>query len=758
MKPPARLILIATLICGSCGDQAPPAPAPEARHGPAVQRLLLQPAEHREAAAPEVVHRFDLAAAKQWKIQAEQHRVVQLPGSAEPGLLLLGRSRRSIAAPVGLPRTAFNQLQLRVLARTDCTMHVGFTGPDDLRARARTDILGAPEPQTITLDVLEERKASGTVSRMHLAFSDDCPSVAIDSLVLQQRPLPYFWPPAPQLRSAAGELRQVVGLTSDNPLASAFEVRPQETLRFTATPAEGSIPGLSIRTTVTADDGSEQQHRLQLEPDRWVQSEISLAAFAGQVVEAHFELRTTTPGPVADVALVSVPLVVSGEPDLPSVLLVTSDTHRADYVGHARSGVRVSTPVIDALGARGLIFEDCYSATNVTNPSHISIMTGTHPRDTGIVDNRTRLSRSAPTLAAEFREAGYVTFASVSASHLDDAISGLGHGFDRMSAAEEVRDAEDTVDVLERWLPDVEGLPVFVWLHVFDAHFPYQPPPGFVDEYYPPDRDPRDPTGMPEVPTESLPEMFRDIRDLEYPDALYRGEITYLDQQLGRLVYRPRFENGIVAITADHGENLGEHQLFYDHAGLFPQTVHVPLVLAFPGAERLGDAEQRRVQRPVSTLDVARTLLEVAGIDSGFAGRSLLEVEHLRRFSLSAHALSAAVADDRWFCVLQLRDYTNSRHPAHVQLRHKTQLFDLRLDPECNHDVVDQHFDTARELRADLVRWLCSAEPKPWIESSSSDAALLAQLQTLGYAEVEGVAGEALIDPQCDCERCAKFD
>src|SRR5690606_14477718 len=122
--------------------------------------------------------------------------------------------------------------------------------------------------------------------------------------------------------------------------------------------------------------------------------------------------------------------------------------------------------------------------------------------------------------------------------------------------------------------------PLFVWLHLFDAHSPYRPPEAFAARYYPAGRDPFDPSlPPPDLPDGVLGWDLEGLRDPAWPAAAYKGEVSYLDMQLGRLLHHPRAGAGIVAVTADHGESLGHHGIYYAHSMLYTDSLHVPLVL-----------------------------------------------------------------------------------------------------------------------------------------------------------------------------------
>ena len=266
------------------------------------------------------------------------------------------------------------------------------------------------------------------------------------------------------------------------------------------------------------------------------------------------------------------------------MLLVTSDTHRADHVGFTGGDRGALTPALNALAARGTVFEDAISATSITNPSHASIFTGLPVRDTGVVGNVELLSERAVTLAETFQDAGYRTVAAVSARHLTPWRSGLGQGFEVFDSPSEgmTRGGKATVEAVRELLAGAEAdEDVFVWLHLFDVHAPYQPREGITERYY--SGDPFS-EALTRMDPRAVAKWNRKVRDAEYIMALYKGEVTYLDGLLGELLEEePRLDQGLLAFTSDHGEALGEIGLYWNHKGLYPSTLRVPLLLVGPG-------------------------------------------------------------------------------------------------------------------------------------------------------------------------------
>ncbi|MCB9681982.1 MAG: sulfatase-like hydrolase/transferase [Alphaproteobacteria bacterium] len=284
-------------------------------------------------------------------------------------------------------------------------------------------------------------------------------------------------------------------------------------------------------------------------------------------------------------------------PDGPSVVLVTLDTTRADHLG--AYGGAAATPAFDGLADRGMLFERAYSSAPLTIPSHSTILTGRFPPSHGVRDNGNYvLPDSAVTLAERFGHAGYAT-AAFTAAFPTSRRWGFAQGFDTFSDAlvhdpvlqdwRDARPAGPVVDEAVAWLDDVDG-PVFLWVHLFDAHWPYAPPEPFASRY---------------------------------GDRPYDGEIAYADSQLGRLLDAVAAHGpAVVAVTADHGEGLGDGGEATHGFLLHDATIRVPLVLAGPGVP-----EGVRGDTPVSHVDLAPTLLALAGVDDtdGLQGRSLLD-------------------------------------------------------------------------------------------------------------------------------------
>jgi arylsulfatase A-like enzyme len=591
------------------------------------------------------------------------------------------------------------------------------------------------------------------------------PDCEIEKLELVAEPPEYALPDpeSPGLVGMEGLFLRGVGLAQDRGLEASFSVEPGDVLQFALGVPEnvrGDLAGSAVRVTIDAPPHS-VQHTYRLAKiargdRRWVAKTLPLESFEGLEARVRFELEDLASRPVAAV-LAGARAGHRGRRSR-TVLLITSDTHRADHLGVAGAGVDLQTPALDGLAVRGVLFEDCQSPSHITGPSHASILTGLSPRDTGLVSNTQRLAGAARTLAEVFRHEGYLSLAIVSSFHLGPRGVDLARDFDRLSTpVERGWSAEESVDLMLEWLDEVDGLPTFAWLHLFDAHQPYLPPGEFDRLYYPESKDPYDPR-LPELdlPVDEHQIGLEGVRDLEFPRAQYRAEVSYLDRQLGRLLEDPRMGDAVIAFTSDHGEALFHPDGIFDHLKLVPGTLHVPLVLTWPGAPA-----GRRVTAPVDQIDLGRTLLDLAGLRGvEFPGKSLLrnlEQSSWRdapRFALGDHARHASVTAGKWFLVLHLRD----AKPRGFEFeKHRVELYDTEEDPGCLTDLAKERHEAARDLRTLLIEWLSTPPALLSASNGELDEEQMAQLRALGYVGDDEEASSTLFDPDCACERCAEF-
>jgi arylsulfatase len=452
----------------------------------------------------------------------------------------------------------------------------------------------------------------------------------------------------------------------------------------------------------------------------------------------------------------------SGPPDL---LLITVDTLRADHLssyGHHNQ----TTPTLDALAARGVRFEDAMVQAPKTWPSVASLLTGTYPATTGvrIHFHKHWLADRNLTLAEILQAAGWQTGAVVAnvnlgaqfgfsqgfAHYVESWVDGVHrrHGDERTvlerPGEEKLYARADLVNEQAlRWLGAIaRDRPFFLWLHYMDPHGPYDPPPSHAGRFagtYP--REPVDWKQLPSYQRRFDARTGLPLDDLGAYKARYDAEISFFDDALKRLldglVPLGRARPLLLAVTADHGESLGEHAYYLLHGRLpYQPTARVPLVLVQEGRLPPGLV----VREPVALLDVVPTLLALLGVPAPptLQGESL--VPHIR-------SGGAAQARDVFMESGPEPPYTLSVRRGPWKLVHhrseaarpegaaEWQLYDLERDPGETDCVLDEHPELVASLREALDRWERSVPvatesgPAPEV-----DAASRRMLQALGYA------------------------
>ncbi|MBI5507540.1 MAG: sulfatase [Deltaproteobacteria bacterium] len=428
--------------------------------------------------------------------------------------------------------------------------------------------------------------------------------------------------------------------------------------------------------------------------------------------------RHEEPRPKADNVTPKAVKLPAGDTAPLGLIVITVDTLRADYLssyGHAR----ILTPSFDRLASGGILFKQAISQASTTTPSHASIMTSLYLQDHNVYTNFEAVGDAARTLAEVMAGRGFNTFGIVNMNHLNPEVSNLGQGFETFVKSGNMRRAGPTVDKTLEWLDKNGEQPFFAWIHFTDVHTPYNPPPPYDRFYY--DDDERDPAKrslakiwhlLPSHMTDHpfFQRWLEGITDSEWVMAQYQGAVTYVDDEFGRLLDRLEqmglLERTAIVLTADHGESLGEHDIYYTHTGLYEPTIHVPLITYFPGAGRQGV----QVRDVVESVDIMPTVLEYFDIPvpKGAHGRSLWplirgEVQP-ERVALSEHAGRNLVVlrTDRYKYIKQLR--TVHLQPSYPWVEGREELYDLKADPLERRDLARDQNEVMRVFRKELDR------------------------------------------------------
>ena len=418
-----------------------------------------------------------------------------------------------------------------------------------------------------------------------------------------------------------------------------------------------------------------------------------------------------------------------------SIILMSLDTMRRDHVGFY-GYERNTTPFLDELAERSLVFDNAYTTFSWTLVAHMSLMTGMYPSQHGVWREDAALPPSVPTLAERLHESGYYTMGFHDSRWLGERY-GFARGYDVYSRHQGAPIAERHIELAMDERP--KDKPFFMFIHLMDIHNAPLKPGGTM--YEPP--EPFNELFMlePEKQLEGLdPEAAWARSDGITPEqhealvALYDGGIRYVDTKVGEWVEQwwkaGLLDNTLLIITSDHGESLDQRGTGYGgHGFAFNEGLRVPLMIHFPGDTRGGE----RVAQPVSLVDILPTVLDGLDFepDARLPGYSLLDDGPEDRV-IYAQQPDRMEAFIRWPWKLLRPAGENA---------HMLRLFNLEQDPEeleplTRDDVGDSPFkrisrDLGQSVTSERNAWYQPEEPNPDAGPLSPEAE--AALKALGY-------------------------
>jgi len=405
---------------------------------------------------------------------------------------------------------------------------------------------------------------------------------------------------------------------------------------------------------------------------------------------------------------------------LPNILFFGIDSLLADHMSCYGYG-RQTSPHLDRVATQGTLFERYYSPHIPTTSGYANMLTGMDVFSTQVVALRHKgpMRAEIKTLPEILREAGYTTtcvgFRGNAAARgfdtyidFDSGWKTFGQG--RMPKAENLNQVT---------LPEIDRLakqkqPWLLFLRHLDPHSPYLPPAPFERMFYGGNEcDPKNKS------MDALKEFkpFRDyllswmpegISDKEYVIAQYDGEIAYMDAAIrtlfARLEAKGILDETLVVITSDHGETLYDHDCYFDHHGLYDVTLHVPLILRYPGAVPAG----KRVAGYSQHYDLVPTLLDLAGIESGiqFDGTSLLPMVH---GEVASHRSEFYITECTWMRKHGWRTpqwkLIRALEPD-IHFKPPVELYNLVEDPTEYNNLAEQEPDVVKVLSARMDAWI----------------------------------------------------
>ncbi len=437
----------------------------------------------------------------------------------------------------------------------------------------------------------------------------------------------------------------------------------------------------------------------------------------------------------------------------PNVVLISIDSLRPDHL-HCYGYPKSTSPRIDQLAGEGALFENVISSSAWTLPAHATMFTGLADSVHGCTDTDRRLDDKYYTMAERLKDAGYATVGFFAGPHLHP-VFGLDQGFDEYvdctsypsrrerSAAETTADREapehditnpKVLAAVQSWLRENTRRPFFMFIHLWDVHFDFIPPPPH-DTKSDPDYT-GDVTGErflrnPKI-NENMPK-----RDLEHLLALYDGEIAWTDEHVGEILDELEalelLDSTLTILTADHGTAFFEHNLKGHRNALFEEVIRIPLVVRYPAAVPAGQRHKQQTR----TIDLLPTVLDLLGVrwrQQRLMGQSLAPLFAGDKTQRDEPAISELSS---WGHELQ-----SFRRPERKTIWNlatdKVGVFDLRVDPGELTALSDREAPAVQAARRD-IKWsrdFLDAFRRRYPQSPPNPGLpleLLEKLKSLGY-------------------------
>lgn len=374
-----------------------------------------------------------------------------------------------------------------------------------------------------------------------------------------------------------------------------------------------------------------------------------------------------------------------------NIILITLDTLRADFLSVYRDG-KALTPHIDGVAKEGVVFDRCVAQTPLTLPSHTSILSGSYPLYHQIRDNGGFLVPDELEMVSEIlQNQGYATSAFI-ASYVLHSKWGINQGFDTYSDEFDLtkfkkvslgivqKRADEVLNNARTWLTDFnknngnsDDKRFFTWIHLYDPHTPYNPPSPYKEKY------PRNP---------------------------YRGEVEYMDDQLGQFFNFLKeiglYDNSLIIMASDHGESLGQHGERTHGFFIYESTIWVPMIIRAPFKFPV-----KRVPNLVELIDIAPTILEAADlpVPASYQGRSLLGLMMGDKEREKKTAYTETYYPRLHYGWSELKALYYDNHWKYI-LAPKEEMYDLSKDADEEDNLALKKSYQARQVKNRILKFI----------------------------------------------------
>jgi len=413
------------------------------------------------------------------------------------------------------------------------------------------------------------------------------------------------------------------------------------------------------------------------------------------------------------------------------IIMISLDSLRAKRLG-SYGYHKPTSPYIDKIATEGVLFENAFASDIPTEVAHTSIFTGKIGLRTGIVSHGSELTNLPKTinwLPTMLRKAGFTTGAVDNLYQLKEWFARGFRYYTNSVGKNRWIDGQTINELTMPWLKEHKDEDFFLFLHYWDPHTPYLPPEEYIPLFYDKDKDPYDihnNSMNPAYNHMAYPffkhhhfDLLGPVTDAEYVNALYDAEILYLDNKLKELDHYLEElgikDDTLLVLFGDHGESLTEHDIYWDHCGLYDTTVQVPVIMRWPGHIPQG----RRVEGLIQQVDLFPTILEAVSdnlhldlepisVPNDLDGRSLWpsilgheEGTHSKVYLSECAWQAARGIRTKKFKYIHTYDSGPFTRP-------QRELYDLSSDPEETINLAETLTDLAEEFETDLNHWVNS--------------------------------------------------
>jgi len=530
-------------------------------------------------------------------------------------------------------------------------------------------------------------------------------TVSMHSLELRSEP-PIYYARLDRSNDRRGAVLIPQGRNFEIPLPEgsarlSFAVSPSTIARL----YPSAFADIEFSVRVIGSGRDEVVHSELLRPGggrSWRNRTIDLSGYRwGKKVRFEVESPGEGASPVY-VALGAPGVEAQDETPKPSLILFVIDTLRGDHLGCMGYAKNVS-PGIDRFARHAVVFESAYAQDSWTKASIATILSSLYPQVHGAVGWDDRLPSEVLTLPEVLRSEGYYTAAFVTATSVGSIGLNFEQGFDQFVAMTEdhhdsLTSAAEVMARLLPWLRENKERRFFLYVHLMDPHAPYFPVPPF-DTMFDPDYE-GDLTGA--TSGRNSFRKYSSKRDIQHAVSLYDGEIAYADEHFTVFVDELKkyglLESSGIVLTADHGEEFKEHGAWEHGHTLYQELIRIPLLVKFPGMSHGG----KRVRQRVRHLDIAPTMLDLAGLDipDEMQGGSLVPLvagkvdrvceEVFSEQNLNRDALYSLISG-------------SYKYVLRTSPRFGQELYDLKNDPSEKENLLRRNATVAGRMAGELM-------------------------------------------------------